>query len=81
MITTSLLPLDTILPEKRAFISCFSCTVWTIRGPWLAMVIKAVIFMSLGNLNYIQDSNLSFCNCSISFQQVFILNLYVLIFK
>ena len=27
--TTSLIPLDTILPEKCAFIFGFSCTVWT----------------------------------------------------
>ena len=29
MITTSLIPLDTILPEKCAYIIGFICTVWT----------------------------------------------------
>ena len=33
---TSLIPLDTILPEICAFIIGFSCTVWTKMILWLA---------------------------------------------
>ena len=40
MITTSLIPLENILPEELAFIIGFSCTVWTkmksfLLAPWL----------------------------------------------
>ena len=35
-ITTSLIPLETILPEECAFIIGFSCTVWTTMRSLLA---------------------------------------------
>ena len=47
---TSLIPLDTILPDKYAFIIGFSCTVWTemrsLAGSLADGVLADAIFIS-----------------------------------